>query len=155
MSSIFKPILPIPEEVVVGSGSYVIPANKYAYFQAHTAAAAAGSNDHNGAGGSVGTSGGASCAIEQWLIAGSSITTTLTTASASTSSNDATITSTSDARVSVNGTIICSAIVACRVGTSGSANTTAAISGSSRAGWSAAIFPIPKNNLPSQLIEGN
>lgn len=166
MSSIFKPILPIPEDVIVGSGSYTIPANKYAFFQAF--ATVAGSKDSSA---STSQDNGdstypfaAANNCSQWLVAGDSITvsSTFTTRAGgaswgTTSVNSNPVSATVVASILVNSTIICQANGTQYTNNASSVNagTFCQIGSTGAVGWSAALFPIPKNNLPTQLIEGN
>jgi hypothetical protein len=166
MSSIFKPILPIPEDVIVGSGSYVIPANKYAFFQAF-ATVSGSKNQQSGTSTDNGTSMlpfAAANNCTQWLVAGDSITVSTTytnragsTTWGNTSTGATPIIATIVSSVLLNATVICQALASVYAG-NGSSTTAATfcqVGSTGGVGWSAALFPIPKNNLPTQLIEGN
>lgn len=146
MATISKTILPIPESVVVGSGSYTVPANKYGFLSGSAATSATGVP-----GGSTLSAGSAAAVsnIYQWLTAGTSITTSGSSASASGVTSETY--STSTATISLNGTTATQSHA--RAFTVGQGSPyTAEIYGGYTVAWSVSLFPIPVNNLPDSLI---
>ncbi len=154
MSTISKTILPIPESVVVGSGSYTVPANKYGYFQAFTALTLAADVQISSTG-DCANSTAATSDSAQWVVAGVTISASATTVTdPSLTSGTAYVNSDSQNSVSLNG----QAVVGCYIRTFAQRSSTGTYSplirSASLSGWSVSLFPIPKNNLPASLIEG-
>lgn len=145
MATLSKNILPIPESVVVGSGSYTVPANKYGYicfssrstigavvnlnFSSYTSAADSGN---------------------QWISAGTSISTSVSAPTGTFGvSGGATYTFEASATVSLNGTSVNGALTRAVVYSS---NTLGSLySSNAAASWSVSLFPIPIDNLPTAL----
>lgn len=142
MTTEVQQILPIPETVVVGSGSYTIPANKYAFISMSVTSARSiawharsSINTDNISGGGASAS---ATSNEQWITAGVTISTAQ---------------STGYCFVRLNGVSVCnsqSSVTNMGTGVVGAAYQTQA--NAQTVGWSASIFPIPKNNLPNELI---
>lgn len=149
--------LPIPEQVIVGSGGYTIPENRYAHFQANVS----GTWYRNGSQAGVGSSGAyvptsASNSCKQWLKEGDSID-VQTSFPTLTDPNDANTGAVNGAtaytRIRVNSTPVCIAhfgIITHSVGTA----VYLAAQSTGEAGWSASLYRIPKANLPTGLAEG-
>lgn len=174
MTTITKTILPIPEQVIVGSGSYTVPANKYGFFQGNVSVtghswASNTSNGYNTAsalsdryfsqdGNRQGTAGANNAT--QWLVEGDtiSVSSNLPSVQSSGSTNTWLFANYRDAyaRILLNGQPIVNARAAASI--SGRVNGSTVYGGYTFIGfttWSVSIFPIPKNNLPDALIEGN
>lgn len=167
--------IPIPEQTIVGSGSYTIPANKYGFLNANVNASAVGwfgqssiayNNDFTighltstGDGNGSRSSSAVSAPVSQYLVEGDTITTqtNLPSTSYAGGSSRVSISNYSDAytRLLINGTIVAEASV-------GASSSTYSVNGwysgircNGRVGWSVALYPIPKNNLPDEMKEGN
>lgn len=149
MATLSKNILPIPESVVVGSGSYTVPANKYAFLSASTAASQGGVSSTNMASSSATTN-----TIEQWLSAGSSISTTSSAPSALTGggllANVSAANYTASATLQINGTTISAARAQGYLYATTSGSQTYYLTSAS-VGWCVSLFPIPVDNLPASL----
>ena len=165
MATISSGRLPIPESTVVGTGMYTIPANKYGYLQMNVSGT---SRPHNGpsAGGNATmseqyTGGGGHNTAEQWVVAGDVITTVVlnpTTSGINLPLGNNFLANFGYARVLLNAVIVCDCYF------SGCMEVSANIAGanggfymysSATSSWSVSLFPIPINNLPDELIEGN
>lgn len=145
MATISKTILPIPESIVVGSGGYTVPSNKYGFLVGTAAVDAVGVP---GAANYTASSSAAVAEIHQWLPAGTTISVTGTSASASGITSQTY--SRSTATISLNGTAAAGSRAAAF--STGYSTATGSISGGYTIGWSVALFPIPVNNLPASLI---
>lgn len=149
MSSVtfFKTILPIPESVVVGSGSYTVPANKYGYFQGFSSSTALASPAPSGLEGAV-----AAVSGSQWLISGATIQTSTTTINdVSSGTGTAFINYDVLAQITLNSVVILGATNRCTYQQNSTGNMIRVIRGFGSAGWSVSLFPIPVNNLPASL----
>jgi len=149
-------ILPIPEQTIVGTGTYVIPANRYGKFCGNTSASVAGNSYLNGTstGGVSGLGSGAtSNSHNQDLVAGDTITVSNTAPSGSNAS--ANVTSfLAYARILINGTPVCLAYARGAVGSTWNTVMFRVWSSSVVSGWSVALFRIPIGNLPQGAAEG-
>lgn len=175
MTTVTNPVLPIPEDTIQGSGSYTVPANKYGFLSANTSFAAAGwvgsgSTDYQNATRNMGSSLGSSdpFAISAsasannstaWLKEGDLInSTSLTSTGATNSSSSAYIGFYTEGynAIRVNGNDFCvSRAAGGYMKAASNGFTWTGVRATGRAGWSIALYPIPKNNLPLHLIEGN
>lgn len=142
MATISKTILPIPESVVVGSGSYTVPSNKYGFLVANMAATAAGHYST-----AIASASAASNSVEQWLAAGTSITVS-TSAPGATGVSSA-VNWTAYAQLGINGTTVG---IAKAQGYLLGASSGLNYASNANVGWSVSLFPIPVNNLPDSLI---
>lgn len=149
--------LAIPESTVVGTGSYSIPADKYGHINMTSSSTSVVKHKHTGSGGT--NSQGASASSNngsQWLVAGDSVSTSNTAPSTTITTTSTSASIIAYARVLINGTTNCGARSSIGGGTDlSSGSPTVNLTSSVEAGWSVAIYPIPKNNLPTELIEGN
>jgi hypothetical protein len=157
MSTEINAPLAIPESVVVGTGSYTIPANKYAFVStASTVTFYRNGTIINGFGQSSRGSISASANSNQhYLVAGNTITTSTsfpTVNSSNQSGGGYIYGAVASAIVNVNGVNSSPSYAGCFMTASTNASITIFNSTGTR-GWSAAIFPIPKNNLlPSEIL---
>jgi len=161
MSSTNQNILPIPESTVGGSGGYTVPANKYGHIVAVTSHSAAGAAYFTAANAmqyfSTNSSGGAcSNTCSQWVVAGDSITTVSVAPTGSSGGTYYAVRTTNGWNgvllngiyLSVSHATAASAIT----GYGGTVSITAYTLHSGSHAWTVALYPIPKNNLPSELI---
>lgn len=146
MATLSKNILPIPESVVVGSGSYTVPGNKYACLQFFSAV-------HTVFASTTGANHSSSTSATQWLAPGTSVsaaTQNLTNVTLGTSTGSF-YEGESFAYVTVNGTY--TSFDRSRPGALGVAGgTVLQVRCYAVAGWSISLFPIPVSNLPAELI---
>lgn len=166
MSTVFKNILPIPYDTIFGTGSYVIPANKYAFFQANaslsTAPFWANSPSQYNSGAInynppivqdvVSTSNTSS--IQQWLVAGDSITVASNLpVYTSINTGGGYIVNYTDIyiRILVNSVAICDVRGSIHYAITTN-NHYHGYKSNGAGAWSVALFDIPINNLPSELI---
>lgn len=155
MSTEVQNILQIPYDSIHGGGGYTIPANKYAWFSATSTVSASGGTYNINAGSTTGHSSngvGNSNSHQAWLVAGDSIS--VSNSFPSSSYTTATIkTATSYARVLINGSAVCVAYAAISVhGTPLASYMRTGHASTGASGWTASLFDIPKNNLPTELI---
>ena len=143
MATLNKSILPIPESVVVGTGSYTVPANKYGFLYGSCTASIGmtGNNYQSSASASA-------VSINQWITAGTTIATS-TSAPAGTYSG-ASNAQIAVASININGTSVCVSralenFYSTSAGSAGYSSTAVV-------GWALAVYPIPINNLPASLI---
>ena len=149
--------LPIPEQTIVGQGSYTVPANNYGHFQANTSAVGYTSSTTNGgsSGGVMGTGTANSC--HQWVKEGDSISIGASFPSGGgTNSGQGfyNVFTNGYSFVYLNGLPVCNSFAG--VGShknSSGVNENYNITGTYA--WSVSLFPIPKENLPDELKEGN
>lgn len=140
-----KTILPIPESVVVGSGSYTVPANKYGYFSG-SARSTVAIVSYNAT-----TSGGTSAVgCEQWLAAGSSISvsTTAPNGSFGAASGSGWSSFSASAYIQIGGVSVVGSVSRGYNFWQTQSNFYAS---DASVGWSVALFPIPIDNLPTAL----
>ena len=160
MTTLKQNIMRIPEQVITGTGSYVIPANKFGFISMSTCSAGVGYaygpgvwNSGDGWGLSGSGSGNAN-ANHQWLTEGDSITTQVL---AETFAGNSIQTNRQGyARVLINGVNAC--VSASRSGAGGASQSgigNVIMIHSSDVGWSVSLYSIPKNNFPDELKEGN
>lgn len=154
MSTILKSILPIPESVIMGSGSYVIPANKYAYINANTSTATYGLVASVQLDYGISVSASANRA-NQWLVEGDTVNTQASYPAATRASGGGVSGNLAYSMVTINGSVFCTSNAGGGFATNTSLFGVNALASSGYTAWSVSLFPIPKNNLPSQLIEGN
>ena len=158
MSTEINAPLAIPESVVVGTGSYTIPANKYAFvstastvtfYRNGTAVSGLGQNSR----GSISASANSN---QHYLVAGNTITTSTsfpTVNHVNTSGSAGLFGAVASAIVNVNGVNSSPSYAGCFFAASGYNTTITIFNSTGTRGWSAAIFPIPKNNLlPSEIL---
>lgn len=174
MTSIYQNTLPIPENTVQGSGGYTVPANKYVKFDGSAAISALGwvgtstaydseglrSNSQNSASSSL-TSTATVSNINTTLMSGDTITVSSTVATVQSNMQSGNTSWSNQANprasININATPVCIAKACCssknaNYSSSGMYNGTRSLA---EIGWTAAEYPIPKNNLPTDLIEGN
>jgi len=137
MSTEVNAPLAIPEQTIVGTGSYTIPANRYGFISMTTSKAQTHVGVYSGGGG-FGNGNGSANSSSQWIVAGDSITTTT-------------------AQVNINGVPACRSISSSAtiiwpgVNPGGTAYGSSANNSQS---WSVSLYRIPKANLPVGTAEG-
>ena len=169
MTTEVQQILPIPEDTIQGTGSYTIPANKYAKVTACVSSQSNGwiglNNHYNTAnqmssgsstfGHSINATTDSNTG-EYDLVEGDSITVLSNTTDVSTNGNNYTD---NYAAFRVNGTVVLRASSGASASwnrnSSGGSQMYVGVRTNQVIGWNASIYPIPKNNLPNELIEGN
>lgn len=142
MATLSKNILPIPESIVVGSGSYTVPSNKYALFSGSgfaSALAISGSQSVTPSTPSMGY------ATQAWISAGSTISTSVS--STNTTTNLGFNRYSAFGVINING----QAVINARVRMGWYSNV-ADITSEASVGWCISLFPIPVDNLPASLI---
>lgn len=144
MATISKNILPIPESIVVGSGSYTVPSNKYGYLAASARTTIASIY------GNSPTSCASANALEQWLPAGTSISTSIS-APAGTVTSVGYFTYLAFAILLIGSTQVLVSISRTQ-NYAQSSTQPMYYSSDASVGWSVSLFPIPINNLPSSLV---
>lgn len=172
MTTISNSTLPIPDQVIVGSGSYTIPANRYGFFQFSTAISGGGWTHTNSNGYNSTTSGpgqsqkapfqvsSSSNSGQQWLREGDSISTTQNTPTTNTGTTNNVIAMYFDAYsyVLLNGVVInasrASGGVTNKEGTNFNSFGYYGVRFTSNQGWSVSLYRIPKANLPAGAAEG-
>ena len=161
MTTLASSTLAVPEDVIVGSGSYVIPANRYGHFNA-TASMAASSVGTPAAenNGSTGTGSGSASATNctQWVTEGDSITVASRTQSTSSSSTASNVSTTNYHYriINLNGIAQAAAYASHSAMTAGGSGVSKGCIGNAQGtfGWSVALYRIPKANLPTGAAEG-
>lgn len=155
--------LEIPETTVQGTGSYVIPANRYAELSANSSHAATGYGLNQSSPSVIFTAAGGSSANENKakLVAGDSITTNSSVPTGTQSQNSGSVArlvrqTSGYHRVLVNGVPFCVSYARgsgsiCAPNFNQSEVGTAH---SGEVGWSVSLFRIPKANLPQGAAEG-
>ena len=147
--------LPIPEQTVIGQGSYTIPANKYALLTGNTAVGGACTSYNPSFGSAPVSVSGSANTVQNWLNAGDTISTDLALPNVTvTMPQDSNNSQTGRSNVLVNGIVFCSTYVNSVTGQGNGSGTHRHVYDGA-VSWTAAIFPIPKNNLPDALKEGN
>lgn len=167
MSTEVQNILPIPESTVVGTGVYVIPANKYGFLSANTVSTGMGftgnANNFNTvtAAYNGNTRHGSTTAnnAHQYVIAGDTISSDFNNPNRANSGTGGAFFFENNSlsgyfRVLLNGNVFCAAMSSALAGYMQSSGLLRCQFDGQR-GWSVSLFPIPKNNLPAELIEGN
>lgn len=150
--------LPIPEQVVVGSGSYTIPANRYGFLQAFSTIASRGATWGGGTNsGMVGPTSNGNDA-SQWVTEGDTITSSGSHPSGSGSYSNpafaAPINTFGYSQVSLNGNPFCYSLAGISSHFYGSATVNYSYAFDGTYGWSVSLFRIPKANLPTGAAEG-
>lgn len=170
MTTEVQNILPIPSSVVVGSGSYTIPANKYAHFQANTSCTTMGwlgnssgynstSNISNTAPAISQNASASANSCSQWVTAGTSITISATNNTSQILASTTSAIQTANYSDNFNAVRL-NGVSVCISKSSGGASIFNNFSqtryvGSRSSGnhnWSASIYDTPINNLPTELI---
>ena len=137
-------ILPIPEQTIVGTGSYIIPANRYGFISMSTTnGSSSAQSGYSGTGGIFGGAGNASGSSSansnhQWVSAGDSIT----TANSAGSYSD----------ININGVTVCTSSSTSSATMLGLATSVSSSRG--KVGWSVALYRKPIGNLPEGAAEG-
>lgn len=151
-------VLAIPEQVIVGSGSYVIPEDRYGFLSMSTSVGARADNgDTNNNGSGAGASGGSSAnSNHQWVTAGDILNTSNSYPSASYTGSFGTPSRIhAHSRVQINTVNVCVSYASASGGKMASATTGYSNASSSGfASWSLSLFRIPKANLPVGAAEG-
>ena len=146
--------LPIPESTVVGTGTYVIPANRYGFLNM-TASVSSYSHGYSQNVGCGGGGGGAASNGSQWVLSGDSITTGSSHPTSTTSAATSPVAAEGNSWVFVNGAVNCAASAGAGSSTVSSGGPFYAAAGTAGyVGWSVALFRIPKANLPVGTAEG-
>ena len=173
-------ILPIPEQTIVGTGTYVIPANRYAYFCANVASTTwgwSGQTSHYNstsespsdyfhsanAGGPTRSASASTNNHIQTLSAGDTITVSETSVTSQIDHNPAGYArwanyGSTESRVLINGTSVCMARSSgsCFTGynNASSSGYYTGVKGYNTQGWSCALYRKPIGNLPEGAAEG-
>jgi hypothetical protein len=145
MATIAKNILPIPESIVVGSGGYTVPANKYGYLSACARTAISISQSQA----PVQSVSAAAATLEQWIPAGTSMSTS-TAAPSGASGLTTHVSYVSSASLNIDSLAVLGVVARAALYTGGGGSNS--LASTSTVGWSVALFPIPVNNLPASLI---
>lgn len=147
MATLSKNILPIPESVVVGSGSYTVPANKYGYFSGSARLAMGMVSSYTN---TPITSDSAAVACEQWLCPGTSITVSVSAPSGTlgTSGTSGISTVGASASISINSVAVLGVVTRFYTWWNNNQNYYQTDGG---AAWCVTLFPIPIDNLPASL----
>lgn len=147
--------LPIPEQTIIGQGSYTVPANKYAFLTATASCGGSAGQTGQNFGSPSGSAGGTSNHNSSWLVAGDtvSISNSFPNSSGSGSGSGQTVITSGYAFVLLNAVVFCVAYMAACSGTFNNVIYRHFFTGSSS--YTLSLFPIPKNNLPDKLKEGN
>jgi len=158
MTTLASSSLPVPEQVIVGTGSYTIPVNRYAYANLTSTVTWAGQDASNLNVNSLMSLGTSSTANKggQWLVAGNTLSTSnsFPTDQMTYAGNvGATGGQYAYARVLINGTDNCASWAGCSSFNRGTSTSTV-LRSTGAAGWSASLYRIPKGNLPSGAAEG-
>lgn len=130
-----------PESITVGTGSYTVPAGKYAYVTCTLSATAIGTDYTNTGLTEIITSSSNSNSASFWLPPGAVLNTSNTNASASTTTPGTVISSTSIATITINGSTALSCQAYMRVRCSTGAGREADIVGSTNAQYTVQVFP--------------
>lgn len=163
MSTELNAPLPIPEQVIVGSGSYTVPADRYGFLSMSVSSVCyAYCRDIISTTGTwkfTATADGSSNNNHQYIKEGDSITVQASNPSGSTggSGGSAIRVGSGYHRILINGVAVCVAHSRSAASMQNSSNSTwpnVTTSHTGQAGWSLALYRIPKNNLPTGLAEG-
>lgn len=151
--------LPIPEQVVVGSGMYVVPANRYGFLQANTAIAGrAGTSAQATTSGSASGSASANSA-NQWIKEGDTVTSLFLLPNASgaiqvSPSNTPPVVAEGFTGIYLNGTAFCISYASVSSHFYGSTTVDYTYTFGGNYAWSISLYRIPKANLPDGTAEG-
>lgn len=131
-----------PEQIVTGTGTYVIPAGKYGLLTMNTSvAASARAASQNAASNSNGS--GSSNSVQQWVVAGDTITTQTSFPSISISTANSGNNVIAYTKVLINGTVVCSSHAGMAAQTTSSGSPTTGNGASTGdASWSFAMYSI-------------
>ena len=171
MSTISKNILPIPDSVVVGSGSYTIPADRYGFLSASCAITGMGrTQDGVNSGTNLNyqltaqdlSNASNSNSNHQYIKEGDSITVSSNLPNRSQAGGGfsgsyyvSTNSLSGYYRVLLNGTVFCIAFASARSSfTIANQLASAHVNFDGQVGWSVSLYRIPKNNLPTGQAEG-
>lgn len=159
MTTLARSIMPVPDQIVVGSGSYVIPANRYGFISMTTSSSAAGygiTSNNDGGVVAAGCSGGSN-SNHQYLKAGTSISVQSSAPSGTTNAGSGVATRATDgyARILIDGVVCCVSNSSSASSSYRASNTNLAYTQHfSSVGWSVSLFRIPKANFPVGTAEG-
>jgi hypothetical protein len=159
MTTEVNTVLPIPEQVVVGSGMYVIPANRYGYLHANTTVAGrAGTSAQGTASGSASGSASANSA-GQWVTEGDTVTSLFLLPSTSgalqvSPGSVGPVLSEGFTGIYLNGTAFCISYASVSSHFYGSTTVDYSYTFGGNYAWSVSLFRIPKANLPTGTAEG-
>lgn len=158
MTTLASSSLPVPDSLVVGGGSYVVPVNRYGFLSMSASSAIATGAYVNSAGSPLGGAGGGGSSAnnnQQWVTPGTSISVSSSFPAAGPSQGASRLNATSFARVLLNGQATCVSYARGEVGgTPGWVSSFLFYSSTGEAAWSLALYRIPKGNLPIGAAEG-
>jgi len=160
MTTLTSSALPVPDQVITGSGSYTIPANRYGFINMSSSITFYKSGQTNNYQGVTPTPATTATSNQgtQWLVSGTSIDTSnsFPGLNQTNNGNQGSFTGTSGyARVRINSQPNCISYGGIAIGLAAYNSGTKTIGNSTGAsGWSVSLFRIPKGNLPSGAAEG-